>query len=102
MCSPIEIQQLLHDNAFQVLSQIDPMLPEIYVPNLILQPLVENSIIHGILPKKAGEGKLFLTIHRVDDMVHFTVMDNGIGIPPEKNPAPHPTGIQWIRSEKCE
>lgn len=84
--SYIEIQQLLHDNAFQVLSQIDPMLPEIYVPNLILQPLVENSIVHGILPKQTGEGKLFLTIHRVDDMVHFTVMDNGVGIPPEKIP----------------
>ena len=84
--SYIEIQQLLHDNAFQVLTQIDPTLPEIYVPNLILQPLVENSIIHGILPKQTGEGKLFLTIHRVDDMVHFTVMDNGVGIPPEKIP----------------
>ncbi len=84
--SYIEIQQLLHDNAFQVLSQIDPTLPEIYVPNLILQPLVENSIIHGILPKQTGEGKLFLTIRRVDNMVHFTVMDNGVGIPPEKIP----------------
>lgn len=84
--SYIEIQQLLHDNAFQVLSQIDPTLPEIYVPNLILQPLVENSIIHGILPKQTGEGKLFLTIRRVDNMVHFTIMDNGVGIPPEKIP----------------
>ena len=84
--SYIEIQQLLHDNAFQVLSQIDPTLPEIYVPNLILQPLVENSIIHGILPKQTADGKLFLTICRVDHMIHFTIMDNGVGIPPEKIP----------------
>ncbi len=82
--SYLEIQRLLHDNRFQVITQIDPILPEISVPNLLLQPLVENSIVHGLLPRQEGGGCLFLTIRRVDDDIHFTVMDNGVGIEPEK------------------
>ena len=82
--SYIDIQRLLHDNSFDVLYQIDPNLPEIEVPNLLLQPLVENSIIHGILPNKTKRGQLFVTITKVMGQIYFTIMDNGIGIPPEK------------------
>ena len=82
--SYIDIQRLLHDNSFDVLYQIDPNLPEIEVPNLLLQPLVENSIIHGILPNKTKRGQLFVTITKVLEQIYFTIMDNGIGIPQEK------------------
>ena len=84
--SYLEIQQLLHDQTFDVQVEIDPLLPEIRVPNLILQPLVENSIVHGILPKGESGGKLYLIIRKVDQSIHFMVMDNGLGIPPEKIP----------------
>ena len=84
--SYLEIQHLLHDGRFQVITQIDPILPDITVPNLLLQPLVENSIVHGLLPRQEGGGCLFLTIRRVEEAIHFTVMDNGVGIPPEKLP----------------
>lgn len=84
--SYLEIQRLLHDGRFQVITQIDPILPDITVPNLLLQPLVENSIVHGLLPRQEGGGCLFLTIRRVEEAIHFTVMDNGVGIPPEKLP----------------
>lgn len=82
--SYIDIQRLLHDNSFDVLYQIDPNLPEIEVPNLLLQPLVENSIIHGILPNKTKRGQFFVTITKVMGQIYFTIMDNGIGIPQEK------------------
>ena len=82
--SYIDIQRLLHDNSFDVLYQIDPNLPEIEVPNLLLQPLVENSIIHGILLNKTKRGQLFVTITKVMGQIYFTIMDNGIGIPQEK------------------
>ena len=64
--------------------QIDPNLPEIEVPNLLLQPLVENSIIHGILPNKTKRGQLFVTVTNVMGQIYFTIMDNGVGIPQEK------------------
>lgn len=85
--SYIDIQRLLHDNCFDCMYQIDPSLPKIEVPNLLLQPLVENSIIHGILPNKSKRGQLFITITQVKQQIHFTIMDNGLGIPPEKLPA---------------
>lgn len=84
--SYIEIQLILNDGLFDVAYQIDEPLPEQEVPNLLLQPLVENAIIHGILPCKDRRGTLFLTITRVSRLIHFTIMDNGIGIPPEKIP----------------
>ncbi len=82
--SYIDIQRLLHDNSFDAMYQIDPSLPEIDVPNLILQPLVENAVIHGILPNKIRHGQLFLTINLVKDQIYVTIMDNGLGIPQEK------------------
>ena len=66
--------------------QIDEALPDREISNLLLQPLVENAIMHGILPNSTRRGALFLTITRVGSLIHFTVMDNGLGIPPEKLP----------------
>lgn len=84
--SYIDIQLLLNDDAFDVAYQIDPQLPELEVPNLLLQPLVENAIVHGILPNKTKRGKLFLAVTKVNDRVHFTILDNGLGIPSDKIP----------------
>ena len=82
----MDIQKLLHDNDFDVVYQIDSPLPEIEVPNLLLQPLVENALVHGILPNKSRYGRLFLAISKVMDKIRFTVLDNGLGIPTEKLP----------------
>lgn len=86
MKSYVDIQKLLHDNDFDVVYQIDSPLPEIEVPNLLLQPLVENALIHGILPNKSRYGRLFLAISKVMGKIRFTVLDNGLGIPAEKLP----------------
>lgn len=84
--SYIEIQLILNDNLFDAVYQLDDPLPELELPNLLLQPLVENAIMHGILPNQNRRGALFLTVTQVNDLVHFTIMDNGLGIPPEKLP----------------
>ena len=55
----------------------------IYVPKLILQPLIENAIIHGIQPRM-GQGKIIVSIDRKDDILIFKVRDNGCGIDGEK------------------
>lgn len=51
----------------------------IRVPSMILQPFVENSIIHGVLPK-TEKGLISITIKEESDFVIFEVVDNGVGI----------------------
>lgn len=58
-------------------------LPEIELPRLVLQPLVENAVRHGVQPKKEG-GSVRLLIHREGDWVRFQVADDGVGIEPER------------------
>jgi|GEM_PF-492149 len=52
------------------------------VPTLILQPLVENAIIHGILPKEEG-GRVEVFIEEKEKSIFFQVCDNGMGMPEE-------------------
>jgi sensor histidine kinase YesM len=53
---------------------------ETEVPCLLLQPLVENALQHGIDPQAAG-GRLTIVAQRVDDRLEITVRDNGPGFP---------------------
>ncbi|MFD0616239.1 sensor histidine kinase [Paenibacillus sp. GCM10027629] len=56
------------------------------MPNLLLQPLVENAILHGIENREEGGGKLVLSGFMEDDCIVFHVEDNGVGIPPDLLP----------------
>ncbi|MEN1761626.1 MULTISPECIES: histidine kinase N-terminal 7TM domain-containing protein [Anoxynatronum] len=57
--------------------------PALNIPRLILQPLVENAICHGILKKGAG-GNIWLMIDHDEEKINFKVKDDGVGMPPEK------------------
>ena len=61
----------------------DDKILNYYNPNLIIQPIVENSINHGILNKESG-GVIKITIYEKDKNVHIEVLDTGIGIKPEQ------------------
>jgi len=52
------------------------------VPNMILQPLVENALRHGLLDK-TGSGTLHIVTRRDGDVLMLRVDDDGIGLPPE-------------------
>jgi two-component system sensor histidine kinase LytS len=71
--------------------EVDPGI-HMTVPPLILQPLVENAVKHGI-HKKTGDGHLFLGVSKVGDEVAFEVSDDGVGIPAEILSDPVSTGI---------
>jgi two-component system LytT family sensor kinase len=53
------------------------------VPSMILQPLVENSIKHGLSSKVEG-GAISIHAHRTESRLHLIVEDDGIGIPESK------------------
>lgn len=63
-------------------SEID-VPAELELPRLVLQPLVENAVRHGVQPKKDG-GTIRLTAVRKDGYACFTVSDDGIGINPDR------------------
>jgi two-component sensor histidine kinase len=52
---------------------------QLQVPSMILQPFVENSIMHGILPSNK-HGEIDITIYTENDSIFFEIIDNGIGI----------------------
>lgn len=78
-------------------TEIDKALIHYSVPPLILQPLVENAIKHGIRNKKS-QGEIILRIHREDRVIRFSVEDNGAGIAQEKRKAllAHPKDMKSI------
>jgi two-component system, sensor histidine kinase ChiS len=64
--------------------QFDITVPLDYmIPTLIIQPLVENAIKHGILPKKAG-GTVMISAKQQGTTLFITIKDNGVGIPQDK------------------
>lgn len=65
------------DFTFTVADEIDQQ--NTYIPSMILQPMVENAILHGLGPKK-GERILSLLIKPDPEGLHCEVIDNGIGV----------------------
>ncbi|MBR6382691.1 MAG: histidine kinase [Lachnospiraceae bacterium] len=61
---------------------IDESLTDILMPSMILQPIVENSVNHGI-KEMEGKGKIALRVYGEDDNVFISVKDNGIGMTQE-------------------
>ena len=64
--------------------ELPPDLAQQLVPTLLLQPLVENSIQHGLEPKIEG-GRVTVTAHREDDALVLKVLDTGIGMAIDSN-----------------
>lgn len=75
----IEIQQARFGDRLRIEKHIDAAALEIPVPALVLQPLVENAIRHGIEPKTT-EGVVVLSARREPAALLLTVRDNGVGI----------------------
>lgn len=81
----VNIQNLRFDDKIHLVIDIEPNLYSYEILKLVLQPIVENSIIHGILEKRNEEGGSITIIARQEhnDIV-LTVQDDGVGIPSEK------------------
>jgi anti-sigma regulatory factor (Ser/Thr protein kinase) len=74
----LDIQLVRFSDRLSVQFDIEPAARDAMVPGLLLQPLVENAIKHGITPRVAG-GHLHISVRRLDDMLSLEVMDDGVG-----------------------
>ncbi len=75
----LEIEQTRFQDRLTVKFEIDPDTLDAEVPRLILQPLVENAIQHGVAPR-SGPGTIRISSRRDGDALRLEVRDNGVGL----------------------
>jgi two-component system LytT family sensor kinase len=74
----LDIECVRFGSRLTVAKEIEPETLELLVPSLILQPLVENSLKHGLAPK-VGDGRITLRSRREGHHVVIEILDNGLG-----------------------
>ena len=77
----LAIERTRFQDRLSVKKQVDDDVLDCLVPNLILQPIVENAVRHGLSPRVAP-GTLTIAARRVDGHVRIIVRDDGRGLPP--------------------
>ncbi|WP_304944115.1 sensor histidine kinase [Vallitalea guaymasensis] len=77
--SYIKLQKVRYLDKFQVIWEYDEEILENKIIRLALQPIIENSIYHGI-KEKEGNSEIRIRIHREGEYIKFQIMDNGLGI----------------------
>jgi two-component system LytT family sensor kinase len=81
------IQQTRFADRLSVSFEAGPDVQDALVPHLILQPLVENAIRHGIAPRDAA-GHVRIAAGREGGRLHLIVEDDGVGVAADRKPAP--------------
>jgi ligand-binding sensor domain-containing protein/putative methionine-R-sulfoxide reductase with GAF domain len=77
----IELEELRNENKFKTNIKIDSELldGDYKVPPLIVQPFVENAILHGLKNKDTNDGKLSVQVKKMNERLQYIITDNGIG-----------------------
>src|SRR5579864_2533125 len=87
----IEVARFGHDN-LDIVKEIDVVTLETFIPSMLLQPMVENSLKHGLAPKLEG-GRILLRTTSKNGRLQIEIADNGVGISEEKMPHVYVEGI---------
>lgn len=77
----VEIQRLRLANAFLFSMEVPPELEDCMIPKMMLQPLVENAILHGLYG--VVDGEIYVAAVAQEGQLRISVQDNGHGLPPE-------------------
>ncbi|MCI5648771.1 MAG: sensor histidine kinase [Fusicatenibacter sp.] len=81
----VSIQQIMHSYSFDVTYDIDERCLSFSILNLVIQPLAENAILHGLDRKQSpGKGILTISCRLENDDIVFKVIDNGCGMSAEE------------------
>ena len=87
----IEVARFGEDN-LEIVKEIDDHTLDTFIPSMLLQPIVENSLKHGLAPKLEG-GRIYLRTSNSHGRLHIEIEDNGVGILEEKMPHVYVEGI---------
>ncbi|MGA3243105.1 MAG: histidine kinase [Bacteroidota bacterium] len=93
----LEIEQTRFEDRLKVRINVEPEVLACKVPNLILQPLVENAIRYAVAPRASG-GCIEISARQVIGSLRISVVDDGPGLPEEYNlPAHEGVGLRNSR-----
>lgn len=81
--SYLDIQRFRYEDRLQYEIDVDPSVMDFRIPPLIIQPLVENAVVHGVEDKVDGV-QVAVSIRRLEEMLEVSVKDNGMGMKPER------------------
>ncbi|WP_408011076.1 sensor histidine kinase [Pseudalkalibacillus sp. A8] len=80
----MHIQKIRYPNSFQLDVRLPDDVKQMYILKLVFQPLIENSIIHGLFPNSVDDGVIEVIGEWDQTYLHVTVKDNGVGMSEEK------------------
>jgi len=106
----LELESLRWENKFEYVIDIDSKVETDFqeIPSMLIQPYVENAIIHGVIPKEGENGKIEINIAQTETHIICTITDNGIGrkksfeIKSKSVHSPHESMGMKITSERLE
>jgi ligand-binding sensor domain-containing protein/sensor histidine kinase YesM len=77
----LDLEKLRFENKFDYNIEVDPAIstPTVMIPNLLIQPYVENAVKHGI-QNNTDKGMIKVKLKKVKNEISYTIEDNGIGI----------------------
>ncbi len=91
------IEKMRFDERLEIEVDIDDELQDAMVPNLILQPLLENSIKHGI-SKRTGQGQIRISAKKANGVLVIAIRDNGAGCDVQRTPLREGIGLSTTRA----
>ena len=93
----LHIEQIRLGDRLDARFEIDPALEDALVPNLVLQPLVENAVKHGIAPRSAP-GRIEVRAWADNGSLHLRVADDGLGVPEDQTSVSTGIGLSNVRA----
>jgi len=77
----VDLEMFRHENKFRAEINVEPQLlqDDYQVPPLIIQPYVENAILHGLRYREDNNGKLTVSVQRQNGNLKYEITDNGVG-----------------------
>lgn len=77
----LDIEKFRFENKFEYEFEVDPQVDEesVYIPPMLIQPYLENTVVHGIGNLKLRNGKIKLKLAKTAETMVFSIEDNGVG-----------------------
>lgn len=79
----LQIQNMRFDDRIRVRWDLDPAADDCQVIKIILQPIIENAVIHGLFETPSKAGTLSITTRRAGDALRIIIQDDGVGMDEE-------------------